>query len=105
MPVSGPKTPRQTRWLISHWSSRELNNKRIFAHFFPPSDPVAYDGVGMIRARHNPAGLLSIDLVFTRSEQPGRWIDTVFHLSQEQSEFLRKAPIGREYAYLYKGRL
>jgi hypothetical protein len=94
--------PKRTRWLKAPWKVEELRGKRVFASFVTASGH-EYKGSGEIRVRRNPAGLLAIDLVFTRQDTAYQITDILFHVSSRQLRHLRKAPSGTDFDFEYEG--
>jgi hypothetical protein len=100
--VSIPQ-PSRLRWINSTWRYEQLKDKRVFAHFVTNSGH-QYTGTGKLRVGQNPAGLLKIDLVFTRQDTPYQMTDIIFHLSSRQARNLREVPNGTEdYEFRYEG--
>jgi hypothetical protein len=91
MSESEPNELPLIRWLKPRFSYEQLQDKTIFAQFVTRSGE-SYKGEGKIRVRENPAGLLAIDLVFTRHDSHDVRTDIIFHLSSRQFEHIRKAP-------------
>lgn len=94
--------PKRTRWIQVPWKIDELREKRVFARFVTASGH-QYEGTGKIRARQNPDGLLTIDLVFTRRDTAYQRTDILFHISSRQVLHLKKASNNIEFDFEYDG--
>ncbi len=104
MPTPNPREQLLARWLKSPFTYEQLRDKKVSAHFVTRSGE-GYEGVGEIRVRRNPQGLLSIDLVFTRHDSPDLHTDMLFNLSSRQLPHLRKAPTDADHDFVYEGLL
>ncbi len=99
------KSARGTiRWLKSSWSYEQLIDKKVFATF-TTNDGLSFEGTGVIRVRRNPEGLLAVELVFTRHDDPYKRTDMVYFLSSRQLPHLEHAADGEPYEFRYAGHL